>query len=82
MIEPPPFSIMPGKHRLGHVVLRLHVEVEGEVPGIVVTFQDGAVMNVAGAVEQYVHRADLADNALDLLRLRHVQQVGLDAACL
>ena len=66
MIEPPPASSIAGRKARIMPVHRAHVEVEREVEGDLVAVEDGAGVDVAGAVEEDVDRA-LADG-LDAAR--------------
>ena len=70
----------PARHEgLDHAVMRLDVQVEGEVPGLVVRLHDGAGMNVARAVEENVGRAHALCGGIDLVLLQNVEREGFDA---
>ena len=57
MIEPPPRLQHRRQEGADHAVHRAHVEVEGEVERQLVALEDGAGVDVAGAVEEDVDRA-------------------------
>ena len=61
---------------------RLHVEIEGEIPGPLVGLENGSGMNIAGAVEQDVGKADAPGGGLDFLLLQDIEPERLDARLL
>ena len=57
----------------------LDVEVEGELEVVVAAFEQRAVVDDAGAVEEHVDAADLADGLGHLLVVEDVEDAGRDA---
>ena len=77
MIEPPPCFSIAGTNARNDAMHRLDIEVEGEIPVLLRTFQHAALMHEAGAVGENVGRAEFPDDVLgeriDLCGRAHVE---------
>ena len=78
-MEPDALRQHARQERLDEPVHGADVEVEGEVPRLVVALQDGAVVDVARGVAQDVDGADLLREVLHLLVREHVELAALGA---
>jgi hypothetical protein len=73
-IEPEPGGEHARQEGLDRAVHRFDVEVEGELPGLVVAVQDRAVMDEAGAVVEHVDVGKLRGDRLDRLGVGDVER--------
>src|SRR5438552_6639096 len=73
-------TLAPGQHGgqegLDHPVMRLGIEIEGEIPGFLVAIEDGSVMDEARAVEQDIDICCAFCRSLDGLGPQHVKSEG------